>query len=127
MVTSQHPGLTIPPVTVITLKRMFMKRILLALLTLSILCSSCEKVLGDDNSLFGDDRGGGGSGRGTKISASAVPVAVRNAFNAQFPGATNIEWKLLDSGNYKVQFVNSNTRWEAIYNPAGTQLSLEKA
>ncbi|MDE3249570.1 MAG: hypothetical protein KGO82_12965 [Bacteroidota bacterium] len=103
-----------------------MKRILFALLTLSILCSSCEKVLGDDNSLFGDDRGGGGGG-GTKIAASAVPAPVKNAFNTQFPGAGNIEWKLLANGNYKVQFVSDNTKWEAIYNPAGQQLSLEKA
>lgn len=104
-----------------------MKRILFAALTLSILCSSCEKVLGDDNSIFGDDRGGGGSGGGTKIAASAVPAKARDAFNAQFPGAVNIEWKLLANGNYKVQFVSSNTKWEAIYLPDGTRLSLEKA
>lgn len=103
-----------------------MKRILLAAFALSILCSSCEKVLGDDNSLFGDDRGGGGGG-GTKIAASDVPSAVMATFNNQFPGAGNIEWKLLNNGNYKVQFVSGNTKWEAVYNPAGTRLSLEKA
>ncbi|MBS1577601.1 MAG: hypothetical protein JST09_20040, partial [Bacteroidetes bacterium] len=106
-----------------------MKKAFLIIIAGIITLSSCVKnpdLFNNDSlsSITGDDHGGR-SGSGTKINASAVPAAVSSAFSNEFGGAGSIEWKLLDNGNYKVQFILNNVKWEAVYNAGGSRLSLE--
>jgi hypothetical protein len=108
-----------------------MKKVFFIALAGMLIFSSCVKnpdLFGNDslNGVGADDHGGDNGGGGTKINAASVPAAVLSAFNGQFNGATSIEWKLLDNGNYKVQFRLASVKWEAVYSAAGAQLSLQK-
>jgi hypothetical protein len=109
-----------------------MKKIFFVAIAGMIFFSSCVKnpdLFGGDN-LTGaatDDHGGiNGGGGGTNINASSVPDAVLSAFKSEFSSAAGVEWKLLNNGNYKVQFRVNGVKWEAVYSAAGAQLSLQK-
>ena len=114
-----------------------MRQIFLALIVFSFVAGSCtkESLTGDAITATSTDASHGsddgvsstsGSGGGTNISASSVPVSVMNAYKAKFPGATRAEWKKLSTGAYKVQFYRNGVKWEAIFSATGTLLKLER-
>ena len=109
-----------------------MKKIILPFAAAAILFStSCTKDnlsrLDDIVNNAGDDHGGGSdSGKGENISASSVPDAVMNAFNAKYTGASVKEWKKLDNGNYKVEFNFNGESWESTFTPSGDLVKEER-
>ena len=109
-----------------------MKRIFLPFAAAIVLMSaSCTKEnisrLEDVVNNGADDHGGGsGSGRGENIPASGVPEAVMNAFNTKYPDASVKEWKKLDSGNYKAEFVFNGAEWEATFTVSGDLVKEER-
>jgi hypothetical protein len=80
--------------------------------------------LNDDRGFddHGSDSGGGG---GENISASQVPDAVMEAFNAKYTNTENVEWKKLDNGNYKVEFFQGTLKVQATYSDTGVLLKEE--
>ena len=57
-----------------------------------------------------------------KIKDKDVPVAVQTTFNAEYPEAKDIEWKLKD-GHYKVVFEVNGTNQIASFDSIGKLLS----
>lgn len=53
-----------------------------------------------------------------EIPATAVPVSVKNALNAKFPGATDIDWKKVGS-QYKASFDLGKVDHDAVFTAAG--------
>ena len=113
-----------------------MKQIFSTLVVLCLLGTACTKesltggsinATSADASHGSDDGGTSGSGGGSNIPSSSVPMSVMNAYKAKFPGATRAEWKKLSNGTYKVQFWRNGVRWEAIFSSGGTLLKLERA
>jgi major membrane immunogen (membrane-anchored lipoprotein) len=101
-----------------------MKKIFAAILISASLMTSCSK---DDIASDAAARGSSSSSAvEDNIKVTNLPAAVSSAFNARFPGATNIEWKM-KNGNYKVQFFLGTVRWEAIFTPTGTLVKQERA
>jgi hypothetical protein len=86
-----------------------MKTIFVALFGL-ILFSSCSK---NDNGLANEAQ---------TISESAVPAAVRTAFNNSFPAATETEWQRVNN-EISCQFNRSSSRDEARFDDNGQQRS----
>ena len=109
-----------------------MKKIILPLAAAVLLMSaSCTKEnlsrLDDIVKNAGDDHGGGsGSGKGENISASSVPEAVMNAFNAKYADAVANEWKKLDNGNYKVEFTFNGENFESTFTVSGDLVKEER-
>lgn len=113
-----------------------MKALTVLLVSAMLAATSCTKdklPSGDDAAIASassstankvDDNPNGGGGN--NIAASAVPTAVRNAFNTRYPGATRAEWKL-KNGQYKVEFFIGTVRWQAIFTPNGTLVKQERA
>ena len=85
--------------------------------------SKVEDILNNGTDDHGGSSGGGG---GDNIPASSVPVAVMDAFNAKYPGASVSEWKKLDNGNYKAEFTFDGQKWEATFSASGDLLKEER-
>jgi hypothetical protein len=102
-----------------------MKKVFFVLSLLTILMPSCTKetVSASNTPVAGADDHGG---HGVAIDASSVPAEVMNAFNAKYASAAGIEWKKLDTGNFKVEFFVDKQKFEVIFSPAGVVQSEKK-
>ena len=105
-----------------------MKKIVSLLLASSVLMVSCNKdipgldgVISQSHSGSFEDNPNGGGGDNTR----SVPAAVLATFNSLYPDAANIQWKLLNTGNYKAEFFRGSVRWQAIFTPTGTLVKQE--
>ncbi|PHK98101.1 hypothetical protein CGL56_13000 [Neolewinella marina] len=56
--------------------------------------------------------------------AVEVPAAVQSAFQAAYPGATDVEWEE-DDDHYEVEFNLNGEEMEAEFSATGEQLELE--
>jgi hypothetical protein len=63
------------------------------------------------------------SGTANVVPASAVPLAVRTAFDNSFSGATEVEWQRNSSSSFTSQFNLSGQRHEASFDDNGHQSS----
>lgn len=78
-----------------------------------LLLTSCRKSSIEDNN----------NGTANVISASSVPQAVLASFNAEFSGATAVEWQRNSSSTITSQFNHSSQRHEAQYDDSGHRSS----
>ena len=90
-----------------------MKNKLIFSIGILFIMASCSKSAIEDNVT---------SGTANVIDASAVPQAVRTAFNNDFSGATGVEWQR-NSSSFTSQFNHSSQRHEAHYDDNGHQSS----
>ena len=63
------------------------------------------------------------------ISASQVPAAVIESFNAKFPDAKNVQWEVQkeDGGKiYQAEFTQNGKRFKAQFAPDGTFLGKQR-
>jgi len=101
-----------------------MKKILSLVIVAAVLLTSCTKQgPGGDlaNPQTFEDNVNGGGGSNTK----SVAAAVLAAFNARYPDAARIQWKLLSDGNYKAEFFRGAVKWQATFSPTGSLLKEE--
>lgn len=56
--------------------------------------------------------------------AVEVPAAVQSAFEAAYPGATDVEWED-DGETYEVEFNMNGEEMEAEFSPTGEMLEME--
>ena len=93
-----------------------MKRFFLMLLISTIAMSTtCTKE---------DNISSSSSSNGSNIGSSAVPAAVKAAFNSRYPTASGqIEWEKEDGNTYKVKFFIGSQRKQAIFATDGSFLS----
>jgi hypothetical protein len=74
-------------------------------------------------SLACNKSGSDDGGNVTVIPASSVPAITVSAFNAEYSGATGVEWQRNNSSSYAVQFNYSNQRHHAGYDDSGHRSS----
>ena len=70
-----------------------------------------------------NDKKGGRADKENVISASEVPAAVKNSFNAKYSTATDIIWEDAhegDSKTYKVKFKSNDKYMKAEYKDDGS-------
>ena len=64
-----------------------------------------------------------------EVKAKDVPASVQNAFNAKFPGATNIEWENTKENNYhtyEAKFNWKDKRMEAEFDGEGMLIKMHE-
>ncbi len=61
---------------------------------------------------------------GQKIEASQVPVAVKAAFNKQFPGIKEVKWEK-EKANYEANFKENGNKMAALFDSDGKWLETE--
>jgi hypothetical protein len=100
------------------------KPLFLMMLVLAVLTTACEKstLSGTSNDVIGRR----GADDPTLPPPANLPAAVLNAFTAQFPGATRMEWQAEDGNTWKVKFFLGAERWIAVYNADGSRISLQQ-
>lgn len=84
-----------------------------------------EAVYAPDGKLKSVNESGRGMFGGKDDDQAKVPAAVINSFNANYPNATEVEWKE-KGGEYKVQFRQGNEDLEATYSPDGRLKNFER-
>ena len=56
--------------------------------------------------------------------ATEVPAAVKSAFEAAYPGATDVDWEM-DDDHYEVEFEMNGEEMEVEYSATGEVLEME--
>lgn len=57
----------------------------------------------------------------TNVNASDVPATIMTAFNAEYPGATDVEWEK-DDDSYEVEFKMNGEEMEVDYDMNGQMI-----
>ncbi len=68
-----------------------------------------------------------GGALGQPLPAGEVPAKVRDAFQAKFPGAGKVEWKLKRDKSYEAEFKRRGAEVAAKFDAKGTWLETETA
>ncbi len=100
-----------------------MKKLFIAVLALSFVACSKDKVGGDNAVLTASGRGGGG----VEDNLRTPPAAVLSAFTARFGNVPVREWKLRSDGTWRAHFTNNGILWEASFKADGTLVKSEPA
>ncbi len=90
-----------------------MKKVFIVAILAAVLFISCSKSSIDDN----------GSGTANVVAAATVPQAARTALEANFTGATAIEWQRHSSSSFEAQFNHNSQRHSAGFDDSGHQSS----
>ncbi len=56
--------------------------------------------------------------------ATEIPIAVTSAFEAAYPGATEVDWEM-DDDHYEVEFEMNGEEMEVEYSATGEVLEME--
>ena len=59
------------------------------------------------------------------MDATEVPAVVQNAFEASYPGATDVEWSE-DGDHYEVEFDFNGEEFEMEYSATGEPMEIEE-
>ncbi|PPK85206.1 hypothetical protein CLV84_2098 [Neolewinella xylanilytica] len=62
---------------------------------------------------------------GETAEAVEVPTTVQSAFNAAYPGATDVEWEE-DGDAYEVEFMLNGEEMEAEFSALGEEMMVEE-
>lgn len=59
------------------------------------------------------------------VATSKVPEDVVTSFNNRYPNARNVKWEM-DDGNYKASFMEGVKEKEAVYQPDGDLVRVDR-
>lgn len=72
-----------------------------------------------------DEKDGKARAASASLPAAKVPAGVVQAYQSEFPGDRQVEWKLKSDGNYEAEFVLKGVDIAAKFSPAGRWLETE--
>ncbi len=102
-----------------------MKKLLITLVTVTVLVSCAKEKLSSDSS--SSTTSSSSSSNSTEDRVATPPQVVLNAFTANFGNVSVRQWKLRSDGTWRAHFTRNGVAWEATFTASGTLVKSEAA